>query len=277
MLALSLSLAACLGWGIADFIGGLKSKSLPTLTVLLLANLFGFTVVASVALFMAGPGPSRETILWSLIAGVSAAFTMVIFYKAMAVGRMSIVAPISATGVALPVIFGLVSGEPITGLQGFGLAAAAIGSILAGWELNEDGRSVATKGLGLAVTAAIAIGISFIITDNAAEKSPYWAAFYLRLAYFIIILGLALALKPNLRVDRRNLPVIAVGGILDNLAGFSFTIATSLGLLTIVSVVSSMYPVVTVLLSVFLLKERPARHQYLGVCLAILGIGFIAI
>ena len=276
LFALSLSLAACLGWGIADFIGGLKSRHLPTLTVLVITNAFGLGTLLVVGLVKGVSTPPESIFLWGLVGGLVTVAAMFFLYRALAVGSMSIIAPISATGVILPVTVGVILGDDLTRLQAVGIVSAILGAILAGRERSKKGEVKATAGVWLAVGAALAIGLYFIIIDRASEVDPFWAAVTVRLSYGLILLLLLAAVRPTLRVDRAHLPGLAATGTLDSLAGLSFALATSLGLLTIVSVVGALYPAVTVILSTLILKERPHPVQVIGVGLALGGVVFIS-
>jgi drug/metabolite transporter (DMT)-like permease len=276
LFALSLSLVACLGWGIADFIGGLKSRYMPTLTVLILTNVFGLGTLLVIGLFRGTQTPPESILLWGAAGGLVAVAAMVLLYRALAVGSMSIIAPISATGVILPVTVGIILGDELTRLQAVGIVSAIAGAILAGRERSRQGEVKATAGVWLAVGAALAIGLYFIVIDRASDVDPFWAAVFIRLSYGSILLLLLAALRPPLRVGRPHLPALAASGTLDAVAGLSFALATSLGMLTIVSVVGSLYPAVTVILSTMILKERPHPVQVIGVGLALAGVVLIS-
>jgi len=276
LFALSLSLAACLGWGIADFIGGLKSRALPTLKVLVLTNAFGLGTLLVIGLIKGSPPPLDPALLWGVAGGLVTVAAMILLYQGFAVGSMSIVAPISATGVILPVTLGIVLGDQLTRLQAVGIVSAILGAVLAGRERSKQGPARATAGVWLAVGAAVAVGLYFIAIDRASEVDPYWAAVIARLTYGLVLLLLLAAARPRMRIGRPHLPGLVVCGTLDSLAGYSFALATSLGLLTIVSVVGALYPAVTVVLSTLVLKERPHPVQVVGVGLALGGVVFIS-
>src|SRR4051794_24443635 len=108
-IALAFCASAC--WGVADFYGGLKSRSLPVLTVLLAIEASGLAVIAAVAAVTAGDAPSTGALAAAALAGCAGIFGLGAFYRALAIGTMSIVAPISATGLALPVVVGLARGD----------------------------------------------------------------------------------------------------------------------------------------------------------------------
>ena len=277
MIALSLSLTACFGWGVADFLGGWHSRRLPTLLVLLLSNLFGLIVLGLIVAWRGTAFPMQPALLWAVAAALAAVVGMTLLYKGLATGTMAIVSPISATGVILPILFGLAYGERLTGLQWAGILAAVTGTVLAAREdraLTRDTRLAA--GTGLALGSAVAVGVFFILMARASEVDPYWATLVMRLCFGALIVPLLAIARPSFAVDRRRMAGLFTMGTLDALASVAFAVATTVGLLSLVSVVGSLYPVVTVLLSVLVLRERPGRWQAVGVVLALTGVGMIS-
>lgn len=278
MIALGLSLAACFGWGLADFLGGLNSRRLPTLLVLMLSNLFGLVVLGLLVTWRGSALPGNPDLFWAAAAAAAAVAAMFMLYKGLAVGNMAIVSPISATGVILPVIAGLAYGEHLTPIQATGILSAVAGTILAARvkkSIPSGGRLAA--GTGLAAGSAIAVGAFFIFMDRASEVDPYWASLIMRICFGILITLLLLAARPPLHLNYNDLTSLFTMGIVDALASVSFAVATTLGLLSIVAVLGSLYPVVTVLLSILVLHERPACMQTIGVILALTGVVMISV
>lgn len=203
---------------------------------------------------------------------------MFMLYKGLAVGSMAIVSPISATGVILPVMVGLACGERLTPIQATGILSAVVGTMLAARvrkSTPSSGRMAA--GTGLAVGSAVAVGAFFIFMDRASEVDPYWASLVMRICFGILIMLLLLAARPPLHLNRTDLTSLFTMGTVDALASVSFAVATTLGLLSIVAVLGSLYPVVTVLLSIVVLHERPACMQTIGVILALTGVVMISV
>ncbi|MCF8109698.1 MAG: DMT family transporter [Desulfohalobiaceae bacterium] len=278
MLAIALSLAACLGWGVSDFLGGLKSRQLPSLTVLIVANIFGTVLIGAIVLLRWVPPPLHPDLLWAVGGGLSGLLAMLMLYRGFAVGSMSIIAPLSASGIILPVIWGLFQGEALDFLKYLGIAAAILGIICAAREKDPfSHKKQLTRGLHLALGAALGFGLFFILMDRACEIDPYWAALIMRISYGVFPLFMIPWARPSFRVDSSDLPGIAFIGIADALAGFSFALATTIGLLSVVSVVGSLYPAVTVILSTTLLHERQQAVQYLGVGLALTGVVLLSL
>jgi drug/metabolite transporter (DMT)-like permease len=277
LIALSLSLAACLGWGVADFLGGLKSRQLSVFSVLMLSSFFGLGAILSIVLVRGVPPPDDPALLLAVVGGVAGVAAMFFLYRGFSIGSMAIVAPISATGVILPVVVSLAAGDNPTLLQKLGIAAAIMGTVLASREKNNGGNgSHLSTGVGMAVGSAFAAGIFFVVMDQASEADPYWAAFLMRFSYFVFLIIIFLLKRPAVQAGKAHLPAIIVLGICDALAGFAYALATTRGMLGLVAVVGALYPAVTVLLSMLILHERPQRTQFIGVLLAVGGITFIS-
>ncbi len=276
MISLALALTACLGWGVADFLGGLKSRALSAITVLLVSCLAGLGITLLVLLAMGSWPAYRHQLLYAVAGGGLAVVGMLLFYRALAIGQMAIVAPISATGVMLPVLAGLLMGEIPARFQSLGMAAAVLGAVLASWEKGPARDIRVAAGARLAVLAALTFGTFCIVMDQASEVDPYWATFLMRVSQCVFLIPVVAAVRPALKEARFHLPSILAIGLFDTLATFCFTVATTRGLLGPVSVVAFLYPAVTVLLARLVLREKPARIQLCGVALALGGVALIS-
>jgi drug/metabolite transporter (DMT)-like permease len=277
LLALSLSLAACFGWGVADFLGGLKSRQLSVFSVLMVSSFFGLGAILVIVLIRGVAPPDSPFLLLAVVGGGAGLTAMFLLYKGLSIGSMAIVAPISATGVILPVVVSLAAGDSPAPLQKVGMFVAIAGAVLASLEKNDDGSSRRpATGVGLAIGSAIAAGIFFVVMDQASEADPYWAAFLMRLSYFAFLIIIFLLKRPTVQTGKVHMPAIIFLGICDALAGFAYALATTRGILGLVAVVGALYPAVTVLLSMLILNERPQPVQFIGVILAVGGIAFIS-
>ena len=277
MFALSLSLAACFGWGIADFLGGLKSRHLPTLTVLTVSNIFGVAMIFALVCLRGTPLPDDPALWWAVGGGIAGIIAMFLLYKALAIGPMSVIAPISSLGAILPLSFGLTTGDELTILQTIGIPTAIAGTLLAVREKGEKKKKATrSKGVWMALASAVAVGCFLIIMDHASAVDPYWSALIMRSSYGVFLTPFVLLLRPPLKVGRLHLPGIITLGVVDALAGFAFALATTVGMLSLVAVVGSLYPAVTILLSSVVLKERLLPTQYVGVTLALAGVILIS-
>lgn len=274
MAAVALSFLASMSWGLADFMAGLKSRRLGVLTVLAWVEAVGLIVVMTVIVATAEPLPDQRTLIYSVIAGAAGVTALGSFYKALSVGTMSIVAPISATGVMLPVIVGLASGDTLTLLIGIGMVAAVAGVLMASREevdeLEHGGPN--RTAILLALGAALGFGTYFTFADVAADGSVLWLLAAGRVVALPFILTLLVRSGAPLRPTRTDAWQLGLIGCADLAATALYGLATKKGELSIVAVVGSLYPVVTVLLARGVLKERISRLQAAGVGLALAGV-----
>jgi drug/metabolite transporter (DMT)-like permease len=271
--AAALALAAAASWGVGDFFGGLKSRSLNPVAVLIVAQPIGLTLLA-IWVVVRGQGPPGSSVLWACLAAVLGTTGLIAFYKGMAAGALSIVAPIAGAGAAIPVIWGLAHGDHPSGYQELGFAAALIGVVLASFERRPEAARLAA-GVGWAAIAMLAFGAYYIPMHEASHGDFLWAAFVFRLTSTALIAAAWLVLRPP-RARRADLPVLASIGILDTGGNVFFAAASAKGLVSVVSILASLYPVVTVLLARAILHERVHRSQELGIALALAGIVLIS-
>jgi drug/metabolite transporter (DMT)-like permease len=223
------------------------------------------------------PLPGGRAVVLSLVGGVAGVLALGCFYRALSIGTMSIVAPISATGVALPVIVGIATGDDLSALVSAGLAVTVVGVILASREAHEDeGRAAAGRlSIVLALLAAVGFGSYFVLSDAAADDSVWW---FLLLSRVIPVPALiALARWRGMSAPApRNALLLAAGGTLDCGATALYAVANTKGALSIVAVVGSLYPVMTVFLARVVLGERIRLVQRVGVAAALAGVAMIA-
>ena len=277
MLAVALGLAASLSWGISDFLGGLKSRTLELLGVLLPSQGAGLVLVAAIVALRAEPVPGGRHVAYACLSGLAGAVGLAAFYRGLAVGAMAVVAPISGTAAAIPVAFGLITGERPSGLQAVGIGLAIAGVALASRELPEEGGGPrVAAGVGLALLSALGFGSFFVAMDAASGPDLFWAIFFNRATSVTALVLAALALRPRLRPSRADLGVLLSIGLLDISANALFAAASTRGLVSLVAVLASLYPVVTVLLARLVLGERVRRVQQAGVAAALAGVALIS-
>jgi len=201
------------------------------------------------------------------------------FYRGLAIGTMSIVAPISATGASVPVLVGLASGDRPSAVVLAGIAVAIVGVVLAAREQAPEGSvaaAVARRSVLLALVAALGFGAFFVGMDASADAGVLWALLAARIASFSLIAAVALGARPRVPTEPRTLGLLAGVGLLDLAANACFAAATTEGLLSVTSVLASLYPLMTVLLARLVLGERVRRVQEVGIAAAVLGVVLIA-
>ena len=277
MLALGFALAAALAWGASDFLGGLTTRGLRVLTVLLVSQSFGAALLAAVIAATEQSFPDARTLVWGGLAGVALAVALGALYQGMAVGVMSVVSPISATGAVVPVAYGLARGERPSVVQGVGVVAAPAGIVLVSRDprATQLGSRLAT-GVTLALLAASGFGVFFVAADVAAEGGVLWATLAQRVGLVAAVVLALVTVRAGAGVAPARLPALLAIGLLDVGATTLYVAATTHGLTSLVSVVASLYPVTTVALAYVVLHERLARSQQVGAAAALGGVALIA-
>jgi len=271
--AIGLALGASVLWGVGDFLGGVTSRRLATLAVLAISQAAGLAGILVLAAFAGGGFLETTAIAAALAAGAAGAVGLAGLYRGMAVGAIGVVAPISASAAVLPVTVGLVRGERPGTVQLGGVALALVGVVLVSREPDSTG-GLAT-GAPLALVAAIGFGSYFVFMDRASADDPYWAVVVARASSSTLALAVAAA-RSSLSVRARDVPVLVAIGLFDVGANLALALALNEGFVSLVSVLASLYPVVTILLAVAMLRERPARSQALGGAVALAGVGLIS-
>jgi drug/metabolite transporter (DMT)-like permease len=273
--ALALALGASLAWGVADFAGPLWARTWGTLRVMFWGQVGGLISI-SIAVAIRGQAPDRWAVLLAIPAAVSGILGLYAYYHGMTVGAISVVAPIAGASAIVPVIFGIASGDSPSVPQVAGIACALVGVAAASLEQTSGERKIAA-GVGLALLAAVGFGFYFP-PMHAAGKTDFWWASEIFRATALLVVGLTvLAKRPTLRLPRKQLAIVAAIGIGDTLGNVLFAAASGHGLVSLTSVLASLYPVVTVLLAAQLLRERVAPIQRVGIALTLAGVVLIAV
>ena len=278
VLSMVLALGAALSWGVSDFVGGVTSRRLPLMWVLFFTQFVGFAVVVPFALAHGAPPFDPTAVLAAVLGSLSGLIGIAGLYRAIALGVGSIAAPISATGAALPVLFGLARGEPTSTLQAIGMVCALAGVIAAsrtGDEQAHLGGSV-RRGIACAVVAAFGFGGFFILLHEASTLDVLWAVSIQRATGCLVMAALLVARRPPPAMSRRDVPAVVLVGCLDQVANVLYAFASTVGLVSLSAVLASLYPMVTVILARVVLDERISRLQKSGVALALTGVALVA-
>jgi drug/metabolite transporter (DMT)-like permease len=274
MKAIALALGASLTWGVADFFGPLKGRTYGALRVLFYVQLGGLAAIAAVVA-VRGQGPADSAALLAIPAAISGTLGLYAYYRGMAVGAMSIVAPIAGISAVVPVTFGIVTGERPSSWQLLGIATALGGVFLASREPGRGGPKIAA-GVGLALLAAVGFGGYFPAMHAAGDADFWWAALIFRMTSTSVILATVAIRRPALGIERVQIPLLALIGIGDMLGNLLFAAASTSGLVSVTSVLASLYPIVTVILARLVLNERVARAQEAGIVLTLAGVALIS-
>ena len=276
MAAVLLALAASASWGVSDFLGGLKTRAAPVLTVLSVSQPAGLVLLGGIVLVRWQAPPHGLPILWAVLAGIGGAVGIGALYQGLAVGSMGIVAPITSTSPLIPLTVGLARGERPSAVQLVGIGVAIVGVAFAGWEPGAPGaRRRLSTGAGLALLAAVAFGSSQVALQSAAADDPYWATFILRIASSLLVLAALLRFRPGRSRAGMWVVLIAIG-LLDSGATELFAVATTKGLLSVVAVLAALYPVLVAILARVVLHERLTVVQRGGAVAAVAGAAAIS-
>jgi drug/metabolite transporter (DMT)-like permease len=277
MLAL-LALASSAFWGTSDFFAGLKARTLAPLAVVgvtqgcALVALSAILLVRHTGLSQSFSGSGQ---LWAIAAGMAGAVGLSCFYTALASGTMGVVAPISSLGALVPVFLGLLTGEQPSPTAWVGMAVAVTGAALAsGPELT---GAVPPRPVMLAAASALCFGAALYCLDRGARYALLETLWGMRLTSVALFLVVAIVVRSVGGTRARDLPALAVIGLADVTANGLFAFASSRGLVSVASVLGSLYPVATLFWARLLLGERLRSIQAMGVALTLLGVVAIAV
>jgi drug/metabolite transporter (DMT)-like permease len=269
-----LALLSSLLWGASDFLGGSAAKRLPSVVVVGLSQGAALAVLVPLALVL---GEQPDHVWAAVAAGPVGLVALGAFYAALAGGTMGVIAPIAASGAVVPVVVGLLLGEAPSSLQLAGIAVALLGVVLASGPELTGGAS--PRPLALAVVAAVGFGLVIVLVAKGSEGGSGAVVTCLLLMRLtsVVVLLLAWAVRRDpLQAERRDAGLLIAIGLGDVAANAAFAVAARSGLLSVIAVLSSLYPVVTVLLARQLLHERLRRVQVVGVVGTLVGVALLA-
>jgi drug/metabolite transporter (DMT)-like permease len=277
MLAILLATGSSLVYGVSDFLGGLKSRSLPLLSVLLVSQGSALVLLVAVVIASGESPPEGQYILYGAIAGLAEAVGVAALYRGLAVGTMSIVAPIASTAPVVPIVAAIALGELPGAIQAVGILLAVAGVALISYSGAERSASGdVTPSVLFGLLTALGFGGFLVAMDAASEGSVPWALFMARVTSVAAFVAVFLIRRPRLAVRPAELPVLALIGALIIAADALYAVATTEGLLSVVAVLSSLYPIVTIALARAYLDERIERLQQVGVAVALVGVAAIS-
>lgn len=279
MTAVLLALATSVCYGTSNFVGPLISRDLPVYAVLIAGQFVAFVVSSVLVIATAHDLPGTQVWLAAAGAGIGNAWGLICFYRAAALGPLSIVTPIGALGALVPVVAGVVSGEPLGAVKLAGIVLSLSGVALAARRSpsHEETHVDTGAAIGWAFASVLGFGSFLALVAPASHDGVYWAVALSRGVLLLALAGAVVAMGAAVRPPLRALPKVAVPGLLLFAGTLAYSSATRHGDLSVVSVLGSLFPVVTVGLAFALLGERLNRLQAVGVVAAIAGVVLVSL
>jgi drug/metabolite transporter (DMT)-like permease len=276
VLAIVLALGTSVAYGSSNFLGPLLGRRHTVSAVLLAGQAAALAGAVALVLASGEAAPPLHGLLFGLVAGAGNVLGLATFYKAATLSSVSVVSAVGATaGTALPVLFGLATGEQLSALQAAGIVVAMAGGVLAA---QSSGGAVVTRaGVLWALLSALGFGTLLIALPEAAEDGTAWALLDARLAVVVLLVAGILVLRLPMRAPVRSLPLLAVPGLLLLAGTLSYAEATMSGQLSVVAVLASLATVVTAVLAFVVSGERLSRLQRAGIALATAGVVLLAL
>jgi drug/metabolite transporter (DMT)-like permease len=276
---IALGALVALAYGSGDFLGGISAKRLPTVTVLLVSQSFGLAAAVVLVVALRDAPPPAHIFVLSAAAGVVAVVALGLLFRGLALGRMSIVAPLSAIGGGvLPVAWGLLRGERPSAFALAGVGVALVAAAIVGQGAEHDPAAAISPRLELALGAGagVGFGVVFILFAESSSGSGMWPVLIARCASVPVLAIAAVVLGHSPRIARADLAPVAGAGLCDVGANALVVLAVRRGLLSLVAPVASLYPATTVVLARLVLHERIGRQRAGGLALGLVGLALIA-
>jgi drug/metabolite transporter (DMT)-like permease len=283
MNAIWLAAAAAVGWGAADYFGGASRGRTPVLVIVAVSELLGLCLLIPVLAARGIPPPANPRLFLAAVAGAGVTIELSLIYLALSRGEGFITASTGALGAAIGATVGLVAGDPLDALVGAGLACALVGGGVSAWTPGRGNRTPdggnrwrgPLRSAALSAGAAVGVAMMLVSFRAAGRVDPYWATAveHASTGLCAILVELAVSRRPlRGRLPRlpqvRGLALVAVAGVAGDLA---YAGASQHGALSVISAVSSLYPVTTIALGVAVQGQRPNRIQVAGIALALIG------
>ena len=287
MLTVILGFTTALVYGFADFFGAIASRRISSIVVTAVSGIVGFFFLLTMIPFF-GATFSSDAIIAGIAAGFASAIGITALYASLAIGPISIISPLGAVlGALVPLIFGFFIGDRFGPLGWLALALILVAVVLVGFVPGADVRLPSFKGLALAFVAGVGIGTILIVLKFSPADSGLASVITMRLVSAALLNILLLVTWMRLRRRRAEAPkadfakkfwwAVIAAGIFDSSANIFFTLALRSGSLSVVSVLTALYPLGTIMLARLILKERIGRVQMIGVLVALSGSAILAV
>jgi drug/metabolite transporter (DMT)-like permease len=271
--------AAAAAWvyGLGDFCGGRASRRLDSISVTLYGQLFGLILLAVALVGFGDPVAPLVDWGWGALAGASGLVGLGLLYYCLANGAMTVVGPLTAVVSALlPVIVGFALGERPSGLAILGIVAALAGIVLVTGAIGTPHVPTSPRIVALTVVGGIGFGLLYVFLDQTSDESGMWPLAAARAVSIGIAAVIVLGRRGRGPVSRIGLFAV-LAGVFDMGANVLFVLATREGLLSLVSVITALYPVSTILLAVRFDRERLSRSQAVGLVGAGVAVALVAL
>jgi uncharacterized membrane protein len=274
-----LALASAVLYGAGDFFGGLTARRVNAIAAVTISQFVGLVVLAAAIGFLPGIASSGD-LFWGIAAGLTGGAGVALLYRALAIGTMAVVAPITAVcAVVVPVLAAFGMGERLKVVTGAGIVLAIVGIFLVSQQerpehatgLRATMRTMPT-GVGLAVLSGIAIGLFFLSLARTTPEGGLWPLLFARVTSVLLFVGLSLATSRPLRMPAPVFRIAVASGVLDMLANALYVIAARTGPLSVVVTLASLYPASTVVLAHVVLGERLSGLQKIGICCTLTAV-----
>jgi drug/metabolite transporter (DMT)-like permease len=276
MTAILLALASSVAYGLTDFLGGLAARRAHIFLLGMITQPLGLVVLLAIAPLVGGSfGP--QVWFWGVVSGFGGALAYVTLFRALAIGPMSVASPISALiAVVLPVLVGVALGERLPALGWLGIGIGILAVLMVS-QVHEDApHPVSLQVLLLSIAAGVFISVFLVALERAPDDSGLWPLVVVRIVTTLLLTGAALASGVVSRPARDAVILGSASTLLDVAATAAFMLATREGLLTVVAVITALYPAATVLMARIVLKEHLQVVQRVGLVLAAISVGVLA-
>jgi uncharacterized membrane protein len=277
-MTLLFALSGAMFYGIADYCGSRGARAANSAAVTFVGQAAALVIISLYLVTVRSSPPPLESWLWTTGGGFGGAIALVAFYQAMSKGSMTVIAPITAViGLSVPVVAGFLQGERPKTLAWFGIGLAIVAVALVGDVLDKHDLPTPISAIWLAVAAGIGFGMIFVCMANASHDHGIWPLFGQRIVSVPTVAAIAMFQTKRVFVPRKVLGFALAAGILDTSANGLYLLATHKGMMSIVSVITALYPVSTVALAMKFDHERLHKSQAVGMALAAASLVMVSI
>jgi drug/metabolite transporter (DMT)-like permease len=274
-LSYALAVLSSITYGVADFLGGLAKRS-TLFSVVVFSQLSGLILVLISLPVLPPSSPTAIDFAWGAASGLAGGIGVALLYRGLAIGVMSVVAPVTAVcAVIIPLVVGVAIGERPTGLAVLGVLLAVVAIVLVSQSGHIEEGKRATTGLPVAVASGIAIGIFLVFLQRTGPSAGLWPLIAARLVSIAFFTVAGLLSQEKIMPRSESMPIVIGGGTLDILANILYLLAVRRGPLSIVATLTSLYPASTIILARIVLRERLRLLQQAGVACAVVAIVLI--